>query len=353
MFYHLIMHTACNLSCNYCDRDNFSSPDEELYDYNSPQTISYDISELQKQIKKEDYITFYGGEPLLAIPKIKKIMDSISCKGFMLQTNGIFLNKIEKEYLERFHTILVSIDGDAEATERNRGKGIHEKIIKNISYIKEKGFKGELIARMTITKNSSIYNQVRWLLKNGFENIHWQIDGMFYENSPYDWYEQYNQEIKMLLDYWMEELKQGRVHRLYPFLVLADSLRKKEKVLLRCGAGFANYTITTNGKIAPCPIMGSMRKYYCGELNIPLKRMFVKSPCAECDILEKCGGRCLYVNLTQYGGKKAYTSLCATVRFLITNMEERLPEIEELLRSGVITSKQFAYLKYNGVEVIP
>ncbi|HIH15751.1 MAG: radical SAM additional 4Fe4S-binding protein [archaeon GW2011_AR17] len=353
MFYHLIMHTGCNLSCTYCDRDDFASPDEELYDYTIPQTTNYTIEELKKQIKEEDYITFYGGEPLLALPKIKEIIDTVPCKGFMIQTNGILLNRIEKEYLEKFHTILVSIDGDAEATNKHRGRGVHERIIKNSVYIKENGFKGELIARMTITRDSSIYNQVQWLLKNGFDNIHWQLDAMFYKESTYDWYEKYNKEIKKLFKFWFENLKQGKVIRLYPFLVLTDSLRKKEKAKVRCGAGFANYTITTHGKIAPCPIMGSMKKYYCGELDSPIKEISVKSPCTECDILDKCGGRCIYVNLTQYGGKEAYNAVCSTIRFLLTTIEEKLPEIESLFKKGILKDEQFKYLKYNGVEVIP
>ncbi|MDP3728552.1 MAG: TIGR04084 family radical SAM/SPASM domain-containing protein [bacterium] len=353
MFYHLIMRTDCNLSCSYCDRENFANPDEELYEYTNPQTTNYKIEDLKKQIKKEDYITFYGGEPLLALKKIKEIMDTVPCKGYMLQTNGILLNRIEKDYLERFHTILISIDGDAEATNRNRGKGVHEKIVKNISYIQENGFKGELIARITITRNSSLFSQVQWLLQNGFGNIHWQLDAMFYEDSPYDWYNQYNLELKKLLDFWVEEMKKGKVLRLYPFLALTDSLRKKEKTRLRCGAGFANYTITTNGKISPCPIMGSMKKYYCGELGSNIKEISVQSPCTECDIFEKCGGRCLYTNLTQHGGKEAYAALCQTIHFLITSIEEKLPEIENHIKDKSIKEKDFTYLKYNGVEIIP
>lgn len=353
MFYHLIMHTGCNLSCTYCDRDDFSLPDEELYDYSVPQTIQYDLSALKKHIREEDYITFYGGKPLLALSKIEEIMDTVPCKGYMLQTNGLFLDRIERKYVNRFHTILISLDGDAEATEKNRGKGIHARIMKNISLLKEKGFHGELIARMTITKNSSLYTQVLWLLQNGFKNIHWQLDAMFYEESVYDWYKKYNHDVARLLDFWVEELHKGRVHRLYPFLVLTDSLRKKEKARLRCGAGFTNYTITTHGKIAPCPIMGSMKKYYCGELGSPIKEVTLDVPCKDCDILDTCGGRCLYVNLTKHGGGSAYTSLCSTIRFLITSIEKKLPEIDILFKEGVLKEEDFKYVAYNGVEVIP
>ncbi|MBI5798041.1 TIGR04084 family radical SAM/SPASM domain-containing protein [Candidatus Woesearchaeota archaeon] len=353
MFYHLIMQTNCNLSCSYCDREEFFPPEEEIYDYNTPPRIEYPLSSLKKQIKKEDYITFYGGEPLLALEKIKEIMDTIPCKGFMMQTNGTLLHKIPKEYLNRFHTILVSIDGDAESTNKNRGKGIQEKIMQNIHYIKEQGFTGELIARITITKGSSLYQQVQYLLNNGFTSIHWQLDAMFYEQSPYDWFEAYNKDITKLIEFWMGNIRQRKVIKLYPFIGITESLLKNEKVKLRCGAGFNNYTITTNGNIAPCPIMGSMKKYYVGKLEEEPKEITVKEPCTSCDILGLCGGRCLYVNLTQHGGEKAYTALCGTIRYLIKSLETHKKEIELFIKEERISLNDFYYLKYNGVEIIP
>ena len=39
-------------------------------------------------------------------------MDLVNVKCFMVQTNGLFRDKLESKYVNRFHTILVSIDGN-------------------------------------------------------------------------------------------------------------------------------------------------------------------------------------------------------------------------------------------------
>lgn len=347
------MNTGCNLHCSYCDRNDFSIPNEELYDYHLPPSIDFPLEKLNSFIKEEDYLTFYGGEPLLSYPQIEQIMDSVHCKGFLVQTNGTLLNKIKPEYAKRLHTVLVSIDGDKQSTDKNRGRGVQKRVLENIQILKEKGFQGELIARMTITKGSSLKKQVLWLLDNGFTSIHWQLDVLFYSEGEYDWIEGYNKEISELLSYWVEQAQKGKVLHLYPFLILMDALMKKESTHLRCGAGYANYTINTRGDLAPCPIMGGIKKYYCGSIESPeVKEMDVQEPCMSCDIKGLCGGRCLYTNIFSKD-KKEFSLVCNTVRHLIKELQAKEPVFEELLQQGIIKEEQFVHLKYNGVECIP
>jgi len=350
MFYHVITHTECNLQCKYCVRDEWGEPDANI-DYSVPCKISYDIEKLKKFVTKDDYVTFYGGEPLLAIEDIKKIMDSVECKGFMTQTNGIFLDKLG-DYVAKFHTILVSIDGDEEITDKNRGKGVFKKVMDNIKLIKERGFKGELIARMTITQGSDVYKQVLWL-SDYFDNIHWQLDAMFFEKRD-EWLQNYNTQVDKLVDEWVLRMHEGKVERWYPFMVVMDSILREEKSKLRCGSGYANYTIATNGKISPCPIMCGMKDFYSGDLDSKeLKEVYVKEPCTSCEILDLCGGRCLYSNITKLWSERDYFELCGTIKFLIKKLQDKKTEIEELVDGGVISLEHFEHLKYNGVEVIP
>ena len=170
MFYHVITNTECNLACKYCVRDEWGEVDSK-FDYTLPCKISYDISKLQKFVTEEDYVTFYGGEPLLAMDDVKRIMDTVSCKGFMVQTNGLLLKDL-KEYASKFHTILVSIDGCEECNDKNRGKGVYSKVMSNVAWLGENGFIGELIARMTITEGSDLYKQVLFLILQNPRNSH-------------------------------------------------------------------------------------------------------------------------------------------------------------------------------------
>ena len=351
MFYHIITSTECNLECKYCVRDEFTEIEEDI-DYCLPPRISYDIEKLKNFITKGDYVTFYGGEPLLAIEDIKKIMDSVECKGFMTQTNGLFLDKLG-DYVAKFHTILISIDGDEEITDKNRGKGVFNKVMNNICWIRENGFKGELIARMTISRGSDVFKQVLFLSENDFDGIHWQLDAMFFEERN-EWLQKYNEQIDRLVDEWVSRMHKGNVERWYPFMVLMDSILRNEKSKLRCGSGYANYTIATNGKVAACPIMCGYKKHYCGDLESKeLKEMYVAKPCSECDVLDLCGGRCLYSNITKLWEEKDYKELCGTIRFLIDKLKRKRSEVEELLNGGIIKEKDFEHLKFNGVEVIP
>jgi len=92
-------------------------------------------------------------------------MDLVKAKFFMIQTNGLFLDKLDSTYVNRFHTILVSIDGNESITNHYRGENTYRKIIDNLKLIKRNNFQGELIARMTVMEKTDIFKQVKWLLK--------------------------------------------------------------------------------------------------------------------------------------------------------------------------------------------
>jgi uncharacterized protein len=222
-------------------------------------------------------LIFYGGEPLLCIEEIKQIMDTVKAKHFIIQTNGFF-NLLEPAYVNRSSTILVSLDGDEALTDYYRGKGVYRKVIDNLKLIKRNGFKGEIIARMTVMESTDIYKQVLWLLNNSefpFTSVHWQLNAGFWSNDFQrrnfkEWsIESYNPGIRRLAKFWVDTMeKKGTVIRLYPFLGVAQSLlTSEEKSPLRCGAGWINYAIQTDGHIIPCPSMWGMRDYYLGHIR--------------------------------------------------------------------------------------
>jgi radical SAM protein with 4Fe4S-binding SPASM domain len=141
-------------------------------------------------------------------------------------------------------------------------------------------------------------------------------------------------------------------------LGIADSLLfSEEPSLLRCGGGWTNYAIQTDGFIVPCPTMWGMRDYYLGHISkakpLKLKKTFVNEPCNKCDVLDVCGGRCLYANITKRWSKNAYAMVCNTVRGLITAVEAQVPRIKELVDNGTVSQKDFQFMKYNGCEIIP
>jgi uncharacterized protein len=376
MFFHVIMTTECNLQCRYCFGETLDDFDENFgddleVDYSLPRKISYNLDLLARFCCKdpECVVTFYGGEPLLCEDEIKEIMNRVKPKHFMIQTNGLLLDKLEPRYVNRFHTILVSIDGEKALTDYYRGKGTFRKVIGNLKLITQNGFGGELIARVTVMEQTDIYKQIRWLLDNeefSFSSVHWQLNAGFWGNdyqrrSFEQWTKtSYIPGVKKLAEFWVDQMEErGVVLKLYPFLGIADSLLNEEKnCLMRCGGGWINYAIQTDGYIIPCPTMWGIRKNYLGNIGdanpLELKKIFVdQPPCTNCSILNVCGGRCLYANVTKRWSDEAYGKVCQTVAELVEAVKTQVPQIQQILKSGKITMKDFDFMKYNGCEIIP
>jgi len=374
MFFHVILTTECNSQCRYCYGEALEDIDDDSsdigIDYSLPRKISYDIGMLSRFCRQdpECVLTFYGGEPLLCTEQIGKIMDEVKPKLFMIQTNGLLLDRLEPSYVNRFQAILVSIDGNETLTDFYRGKGTFRNVVANLRSVAQHGFQGELIARMTVMESTDIYEQVRWLFQNddfSFSSIHWQLNAGFWKNDFArrgfkKWSEEsYNPGIRKLAKFWVDYMQEnGVVLRLYPLLGIAQSLLSDEKAsFLRCGGGWINYAIQTNGHIVPCPTMWGMKDYYLGHISsadpLKLKKVFVGQPCASCDTLKLCGGRCLYANVMKRWGPEAYSQVCKTVQNLIEAVSEQLPRMQKLIIDRTIRLRDFEYLKYNGCEIIP
>jgi uncharacterized protein len=373
MYFHVVLTTHCNLQCKYCygkscDDIGTDFGDFEI-DYSLPKEISYPIKWLRDFCEKdhECVLTFYGGEPTLCTDKIQQIMDYVPAKHFLIQTNGLLLDKLGPEYVNRLHTILVSVDGNEQLTDHYRGTGVYRRVVENLKKTVNNGFKGEIIARMTVTEETDIYKQVTWLLENKefpFSSVHWQLDAGFWKNDftkrPFKKWtkESYNPGVKRLAKYWVECMESsGKVLRLYPFLAVMRSLLHGEKSLLRCGSGWINYSILTDGNIVPCPIMGGMKDFYTGHIKtthpLKLKKIFVSDQCEKCSILNECGGRCLYANITKPWDEPQYALVCDTVKNLIDTLKDEEPRVRQLISQGKIRPSDFEHLKYNGCEIIP
>lgn len=376
MFFHLLLTSNCNLQCKYCFGESLDDFDEEFgddleIDYNLPRKANYDIADLDRFVRKDPdcVLTFYGGEPLMYMHKLRQIMDAVTPKMYMMQTNGLLLDKLEPKYVNRFHTLLVSIDGDEALTDYYRGEGTYRRVIENLKLIKRNGFNGELIARMTVMEQTDIEKQVKYLLQNNdfaFTSIHWQLNAGFWGNdyrrrSFKQWTQtSYIPGVDALVRYWVEHMEQnGTVLKLYPILGIANSLLHGEtNALMRCGSGWINYSIQMDGQIIPCPTMWGMKTYYAGHIKdadpLKLPKLFVANkPCSECKILGLCGGRCLYTNIVKRWPDEAYRDVCHTVEKLIESVRKQMPRIDRLIHSGRLRTEDFDYVKYNGAEIIP
>ena len=373
MIYHIVTHPDCNLCCTYCCGKSFDEPKSDIKFTSTPASPTYSVKELASFLAKDNdkpvSIIFYGGEPLMNIPFIKEVMDSKEIAkvvdNFLIQTNGTLFDKLPKEYVNKFHTILVSLDGDKKQTNLNRGEGTYGKVINNLKEIKENGFSGEIIARMTIEEPTNFYKDVTYLLDNedfSFSSIHWQLDANMwhdYEKRNFEnWSMKYNKDVSKLVNLFLEEAKKGNLLRLYPFIGILNTLLFDTQYGIRCGSGVGNFTVSTNGKIVSCPIMQGIEDKVLGDIkttkphSLPQK-LAIGPPCTECSELELCGGRCLYSNMYPCWPKKGINEICETIKHLLREMEKITPQVQELIDNKIIKKKDLEFLKYNCCEIIP
>lgn len=158
----------CNLGCKYCiyyeERYMTKREKEKFYEKFEktdkgcfkPKEMTFDIA---KKAVDNFYssnhrnshvdVSFYGGEPLLAISLIKKVVEYIADNysttqtQFSFTTNATLLTTKTIEFLEENNFLLnISLDGTQEIHDIYRvfqggNKGTHQKIMKNLLYIKK------------------------------------------------------------------------------------------------------------------------------------------------------------------------------------------------------------------------
>ena len=374
MYFHLILTDNCNLCCTYCRAKAFQDMEESegeralIIDEKLPVELDYDLPVLYDFLKKDPAptLTFYGGEPLLRTDLIEQIVREAPVQRFMMQTNGILLHRLPPEIVNRFVTILVSLDGNRKLTDENRGAGVYDRVMKNVRDIRARGFTGDLIARMTVTERTDIVEAVHHLAHNpdySFSSIHWQLDANFAGDFSLrrfsEWTrDSYNPGVRTLVDDWVNHMEtEGQVLRWYPFLDPMEDLLLGRVSRLRCGSGYANYSIMTDGNIGPCPVMIGMNQYYVGHIArshpLELDPVLIGGECSDCTIRTFCGGRCLYSNITQPWGTAERRLVCGTVENLREALISALPRVRSLVDQGTISGMDFTHEKFNGCEIIP
>jgi putative peptide-modifying radical SAM enzyme len=365
LLYFVVLTHACNLRCNYC---GYGEEDCEP----ASAEVSYTVEELRKFMIQDPKpsIIFYGGEPLIRKSLMEKIMKSVSAERYLLQTNALNLTDLESEYLKRFDAILVSIDGRKETTDTYRGKGVYNRILENLRSIREKGFRGDLIARMTASEQTDIFLDVMHLLElddPNFDHVHWQIDALWDSPPKLRWTdfdkwisESYKPGVMKLVRTWGDAiLREKRVLPIVPFNGVMHTLLNGEKAGLRCGSGINSFAVTTNGDITVCPIAPEWDFAKVGTIfnsrpeDLPCK-VRITEPCTQCEILNLCGGRCLFANKTKLWGEIGFQTVCRSTRVMISELSKLKDPIMHMILGKEISQNEFESVPYNnGTEIIP
>jgi radical SAM protein with 4Fe4S-binding SPASM domain len=139
-----------------------------------------------------------------------------------------------------------------------------------------------------------------------------------------------------------------------------DSLLSGRRSSLRCGSGIDFFSVMPDGRISACPVSIDHDFSMVGSIteSAPSSLSGVAAmgePCLSCDIYGVCGGRCLFVNRSQEMLREnGFPYICSTVRHLVKELQDALPEVQALIKDGSVKRSDFAYPELNnGCEIIP
>ena len=161
----------CNFDCEYCYEKN------KAPSVMSDNTCEKLVDFIKKQKKAEELdVTWYGGEPLLALGTIVKVSKKITAlrKKFQAQiiTNGYLLTKDAVASLKSLCVtrVQVTIDGSEKTHDKRRplltGGGTYAKIIENITHLMSSDWEGHLDIRVNIDgKNSEEFAETYNIIK--------------------------------------------------------------------------------------------------------------------------------------------------------------------------------------------
>jgi len=343
---------ACNLRCLYCGG---SFPPKYV-----PWELRYDIDYLIKFLRETGSdVAFYGGEPLLNPQVIVKVMDELDDgRRFIIQTNGTLPESLPPEYWLKFDAVLLSIDGRREVNDYYRGQGNYERVLKTAYMLRDIGYSGDLIARMTLWDKSDVYEDVTHLLNlKVFDHVHWQLNVIWTE--PWDFSAWANTSyipgLRRLADMWVSNMSSGEVLGIVPFLGVMKVALFGEWRSPPCGSGTETFTVLPDGRIVACPIAVENEWAVVGHITRgSIRRVEIGKPCTSCPYFKYCGGRCLYAYKERLWGEKGFLEVCRVTKEMIDILLSKISHIKRLIREGVISASDFYYPPFdNTTEIIP
>ena len=315
---------VCNLSCVYCyGVDGEYGLKGKMDEETAKKSIDFLISESKNQ--KQISITFFGGEPLLNFPLIKKSVDYSKEQAkrfgkeikFSITTNGTKFNKEVNSYLnEKNFTVMVSFDGDQETQDKNRptrgGKGSYASTLPKVKeFLKSRN--GNATARATVTNHTTDLKALKSKLRDigfkranatvatvsEFANENRGITSVSLEDDMMkDIYAAEDLEAKGLLSS-IKNKESLREYGSSGILRYIRQLKDKNKSRFACGVGRKMVGIAINGDVYPCHRFVGEEKFKLGNVvNFDSKNRAKYSDsftdsnpvCSKCWAKYQCGG---------------------------------------------------------------
>lgn len=357
---------SCNMACCYCwNRGGTFGKPAHLMERKAARQVTQMILSLAESSSAEKiFINFYGGEPLLHFPVLKRITTELLQHEarlarnffFTLDTNGLLLHGPAAQFLARYFTqIGVSLDGSQQVHDVQRpgkyGEMTWQTVVNNIRAFPNRKLLG---LRATLTAFSDSYLETfRHLTTLGISRIQLEYchEPGYHENPIYEKLlvppERQLAELKQFVDYYIDYISRYNDTRDIPFVSnLLDNItriRRGNRFTRPCGAGTNTLAINSHGKVFPCIAfvdrnefsMGQAASGSCLSLHESLSGFEVDSalPCHSCWLRYDCAGGCYATHYDMTGNTRhPHPIYCQNMRgraevyfYAMTKMLQKCP----------------------------
>ncbi|MEN6439254.1 MAG: SPASM domain-containing protein [Syntrophobacter sp.] len=323
----LMVTHGCNMRCLYCygDRSDGRHGEQRLL-YGSGEagmsleTALKGIDFLFRESgrRKEVSVIFFGGEPLLEMGLLERIVPYVREKEMQtgkkadisLSTNGLLLKDGNLEFLVKNRiSCQVSLDGPGEIHDRNRllpdGSGSYERVMDGVRrLIARRG--GKVPVRATIAHGRiDLPAIVEHLLSLGFGSVHAEpaIGGNSATSITPGDLDEIKKQIDTLALFLVRSVRENRF---FNFTNLVRQIRQtrvvRERLAHYCGAGRTYLAMARDGGFYPCHRFVGMEEYRMGDIDTgpdwTLRNRILdltvdnRAVCRECWARYLCGGGC-------------------------------------------------------------
>ena len=311
----------CNLRCKYCFAKDGTYNTSK--DYMSPEVGIKAVDFLlvnSKSIRNVE-IDFFGGEPMLNLQTVKKVISYARSKEkehnklfhFTFTTNCTLLSEKSMDFLnEQMVNVVLSLDGRQTTHDKVRldkyGKGSYDTALKNAKAFKEIRGDKQYYVRGTFTSlNLDFCKDIFALAEEGFDQI--SIEPVVLpEDHPLaikkEHLDRIFKEYDFFADKYLESRRLNRWFNFFHFMIDLNNGPCVNKRLSGCGAGTEYLAISPTGEIYPCHQFVGNKEFVIGNVydgiicqdirkTFSKNTIFSKSHCENCFAKYFCGGGCV------------------------------------------------------------
>ena len=319
----LYLAEACNMRCKYCYVDENGALHNRLMPWEVARA-AVDLVFHRAQGVPQIQITFFGGEPLMNKPVLRKVIEYSQELGkrhdkpvrYSLTTNATLMDEEIINYIKRYNFgLMISADGPPEVHDDMRpmadGTGSFERMAANVRALMRR--RRQVTARCTVSnRHLNLFDIVTFLEDFGFTRVGLSTcQGKSYRLGEYDVGPEYkpemDAELDRLLDRWIEQVNNGEALRYDPYSGVVRSFVKRDRTrapMLHCGLCRGCTTVGVDGSLYPCHRYVGMANWVIGDVWSGVKReeherclreyFKAKEKCASCWAVNICGGMCVW-----------------------------------------------------------